>query len=115
MATRSMTSVSREDCERLVRELQRLGANGAGKAVARRLVAAGAFDGNDRRLRHVMSAAPGFGFPVGSCEDGYFLAEGPADLDRAISELQSRIGELSKRAAALLTIRRGEAFAGRLF
>ncbi len=116
MPPRTMTAVSREDCELLHRELLRLGALGARRAVPRRLVAAGAFDGNDRRMRHIMAAAPAFGFAVGSSEDGYFVAEGPADLDCAIADLQSRVGELARRAAALETIRRAmTTVGGRLF
>ena len=79
MATRSTTTVSREDCERLHAELLRLGAHGAHRAVPRRLLAE--TFGSDRRLRHVMAAAPGFGVAVGSTEDGYFAI---ARAERAV-------------------------------
>ena len=114
MATRSMTTVSREDCERLHAELLRLGAHGAHRAVPRRLLAE--TFGSDRRLRHVMAAAPGFGVAVGSTEDGYFAIARPEDADRCISDLRSRIAELASRATGLEAIRREMAtVGGRLF
>jgi hypothetical protein len=114
MATRSMTSVSREDCERLHAELLRLGARGVHRAVPRRLLAE--TFGSDRRLRHVMAAASGFGYPLGSCGDGYFTFEALHDIDIAEAEIDSRIAELARRKEGYKAIRRTDArFSERLF
>jgi hypothetical protein len=114
MATRSMSAVSREECERLHAELLRLGARGAHRAVPRRLLAE--TFGSDRRLRHVMSAAPELGVAVGSTEDGYFAIDSVSDLDAAIASLQSRTSELYHRMSAYQSIRNTDSrFSERLF
>jgi hypothetical protein len=114
MPTRSMTSVSREDCERLHAELLRLGAHGVHKAVPRRLLAE--IFGGDRRLRHVMHEAPSYRVAVASTEDGYYAAVRPEDIDPCVSDLRSRAAAQSRRADGLEAVRRDLATdTGRLF
>lgn len=70
----------------------------------------------DRCLRIVMSAAPDYGIPLVSSNEGYFVATEQADFDVCLADLSSRRGEISKRIEALERLRDNDLVAdGRLF
>lgn len=102
---------SREQVEIVVDALRAVGAVGAAHAVPRRLVLPrcgrlGADPTRDRLLRACVAAAAGYGIPIGSCGDGYYLAVTAEDLDVSLRELLSRIEELSARVRGLEACRR---------
>jgi hypothetical protein len=96
--------VTAADCQALHAELLRLGARGV-RFACPRVVLARTF-GGDRRLRHIMAAAPTYGVPIASSNAGYFAIERPEDAEACVADLRSRIAELGRRAGAIEAIGR---------
>lgn len=94
--------VTKADVDAVVEELQRLDATAPGRAVARRHLQ---LHWSDRRLRSVVSKAPGMGVPLLSCNEGYFVATSPHDYDICVADLLSRIDELRIRARAIARLK----------
>ncbi len=95
----------------VVDALRACGAVGAAHAVPRRLVLPrcgrlGADPTRDRLLRACVAVAPTYGIAIGSCGDGYYLAETAEDIDVSLRELTSRVEELAGRIRALEACRR---------
>jgi len=88
---------------------------GAAQAIPMSHVATLAFGdaGQTRRVQDAVAGLTLAGRPVGSScgkPNGYYLITDPGELERAIKNLEHRIGQLSRRAAALR--RHGPKFAG---